>query len=68
MIGEQELNRLAAFMVHTHGVEALDYADCTIVRLESEGEFDRADAWRHLRRVVRAMIDRRLTRDGQTVH
>jgi len=68
MIKEQEMTRLAAFMVHTHGIVALDYADCTIVELEHQGEFDRADNWRDLRCMLREMIDGRVNRDGQTIH
>ena len=68
MITTQELNLLAAYMVDTHGREALHFADTAVVELEEVGECQRAEAWRMLRDVVLDMVEGRRLRIGNMLH
>ena len=68
MITAHEINLLAAYMVDTHGEEALLHADRAVQELEEIGEIMRADAWRMLRVVVLDIVEGRGSREGHTLH
>jgi hypothetical protein len=68
MITAHELHLLAAYMVDTHGREALHFADLAVVELEDVGERQRAQAWRMLREIVLDMVEGRRLRNGNMLH
>jgi len=68
MITAHELNLLAAYMVDTHGREALHFADIAVCELEEVGERQRAEAWRMLREIVLDMVEGRRMRNGVMLH
>ena len=68
MVTVEELSLLAAFMLETHGEQALFYADCAAAELEWMGEPVRAAAWRALKDVAQGMLDGDIPTDGITVH
>ncbi|GAK45476.1 conserved protein [Tepidicaulis marinus] len=68
MLHQEDLNRLAAFMLNQHGSRALDYAESAMAQLLLMGEERRADAWRMVGRAVRDMLEGRITRDGHAIH
>ncbi len=68
MLHQEDLNRLAAFMLNQHGSRAIDYAESAMAQLLLMGEERRADAWRLVGIVVRDMLEGRITRDGHAIH
>ncbi|MCE9651156.1 MAG: hypothetical protein K8R18_16170 [Parvibaculum sp.] len=68
MMTENELNLLAAYMVDTHGLKAIQYADTAVEELEQIGERLRAEAWRSLRGVVLDMVEGRRSKAGNMLH
>ncbi|HEY4344771.1 MAG TPA: hypothetical protein VGN05_10525 [Parvibaculum sp.] len=68
MMTENELNLLAAYMVDTHGLKAIQYADTAVEELEQIGEQLRAEAWRSLRGVVLDMVEGRRSKAGNMLH
>lgn len=68
MIADYEINLLATYMVETHGLRALRYAEMAADELDLIGETVRADAWRQLRGVVLDIVENRRDRTGQFLH